>query len=46
MLAVSERYVWQLIADGELRRVKQGKAIAVRDDDLADYIDGHTEEPT
>jgi excisionase family DNA binding protein len=42
MLAVSERYVWQLIADGELRKVTQGKAVAVRDDDLAAYIDAHT----
>jgi hypothetical protein len=43
ILAVSERYVWQLFTTGDLRKVKQGKTIAVRDDDLADYIDGHTD---
>ena len=39
---VSERYVWQLIADGDLRSVKLGRRTFVRDDDLAAYIDAHT----
>ena len=40
---MSERYVWQLIADGVLRKVVQGRRTMVRDDDLARYIDEHTE---
>ena len=41
-LGVSERYVWQLITDGELREVRQGRKVGVRDDDLRDYINRHT----
>jgi len=44
MLDVSERYVWQLIADGGLAAVRPTpRRTLVRDDDLADYIDAHTE---
>lgn len=39
---VSERYVWQLIAEGRLRAVKLGRRTFIRDDDLAAYIDAHT----
>jgi excisionase family DNA binding protein len=43
-LGVSERYVWQLIADGVLRKVKLGRRTMVRDDDLIRYIASHTED--
>ena len=43
-LGVSQRYVWQLIAQGVLRRVKLGRRTLVREDDLIRYIDGHTED--
>ena len=42
-LGVSERFVWQLVADSKLRAVKLGRRTFVRDDDLAAYIDAHTE---
>jgi excisionase family DNA binding protein len=42
-LGMSERYVWNLVADGTLRTVKQGRRTLVRDDDLAAYIDARTE---
>ena len=43
-LGVSQRYVWQLIAQGVLRRVRLGRRTLVRDDDLVRYIDSHTEQ--
>jgi excisionase family DNA binding protein len=39
---VSQRYVYQLIYDGVLRKVKQGRRTFVRGDDIAAYIDAHT----
>jgi len=39
---VSERFVWQLIADGVLGTVKVGSRTLVRDDELARYIDFNT----
>jgi excisionase family DNA binding protein len=42
LLGVSERYVWQLIADGVLSKVEQGRRTMIRDDELAAYIEAHT----
>jgi excisionase family DNA binding protein len=38
----SERFTWNLIKSGELRHVRQGRSVGVRDDDLAAYIEAHT----
>lgn len=39
---MSERRVWQLLAEGELRRVTIGHRTFVRGDDLLALIDRHT----
>lgn len=39
---MSQRFVWQLIADGVLSRVKIGRRTLVRDDELAAFIDANT----
>jgi excisionase family DNA binding protein len=40
---VSERFVWQLISDGVLKTVHVGSRRLLRDDDLARYINAHTD---
>lgn len=42
MLDMSPRYVWQLMREGELSRVKLGSHTRVRDDELAELIDANT----
>jgi excisionase family DNA binding protein len=41
--SVSERFVWQLVHDGVLTRVRIGSRTLVRDDELAAYIEANTE---
>jgi excisionase family DNA binding protein len=43
LLGVSERYVWELIREGVLARVRMGHRTLVRDDELAALIERNTE---
>jgi len=44
ILGVSERYVWELIREGVLHRVRFGlRTTRVRDDELAALVDQHTQ---
>jgi excisionase family DNA binding protein len=45
-LAVSRSFAWKLVAIGELRSVRLGRAIRVRPEDLEAYLDGAERELT
>lgn len=40
-LGVSDRFIWQLLAEGDLERIKIGRKTKVSLDDLAGYIESH-----
>jgi len=44
-LAVSRSMAWKLIAYGQLRSVRIGRAVRVRPADLDEYVDGAVREP-
>jgi excisionase family DNA binding protein len=44
-LRLSERKVWQLIADGDLRVVRIGGRVLIRPVDLAAFIDARVDGP-
>lgn len=44
-LAVSRSFAWKLVAQGDIRSLRLGRAVRVRPADLEEYIAGAEREP-